>query len=128
LVNVTALTNEGAVATAIQKQVTAYLAATPKAAGLLVMSFFSGQLWVFIIMAFLRSSTRGNKLIQGPTGRTAVGLAWHGTVLVPIYLFKFHQYDFDYQRILEVVIPTIVTGLLIQLIIFAFFAGSGGHR
>ena len=86
---------------------------TPKAVALLVMSYFSGHLWVFIVTAFLRSKTRGNKLLQSMTGKTAVGLLWFTAVMAPVYLLKHGEYHFAYSRILDVTIPTLVVGLFL---------------
>ncbi len=112
----------------VEQQLLDYLRDTPKAAGVLIMSFFSGHLWVFIVTAYLRSKTRGNKLLESLLGRTAVGILWFTAVLVPVYWLKFREVNFDYERILEVVIPTIVAGMLLQLVVFAFFAHFGDRN
>ena len=113
---------------AIEQQALGYFKETPKAVVVVVMSFFSGHLWVFIVTAFLRSKTRGNRLLESRLGRTAVGMFWFTGVLVPLYLLKFGAYDFEYQRILDIVIPTLVTGMFLQLIVFAFFARFGDRK
>lgn len=97
-----------------------YLKQTPKAAAVMVVSFFCGHLWAYVVTTFFRGSkTRGNTLLQSVMGRTALGLVWFSAVLVPIYTLKFRAFDFDYDRILALVVPTLVAGLAIQLIVFA---------
>ena len=112
----------------IQQQILDYLRQTPLALGILVMSFFSGQLWAFILTAFIRSKTRGNKFIESILGRLAMGIIWFTAVSVPIYLIKFGNMDFQYERILQIAIPTLVTGMLAQLMLFALFAYYGDRR
>ncbi len=116
------------VAREVQEQLVDYLTTTPKAGAVLTMSFFSGHLWVFIVTAYLRSNTRGNKLLESLPGRTAVGIFWFTAVLVPIYWSKFREVNFEYARILDVVIPTIVAGMMLQLVVFAFFAYFGDRK
>jgi hypothetical protein len=112
----------------IVEQVSEYLKQTPIAVGVIVMSFFSGHLWVFIITGFLRSKTRGNKLLESRSGRTAIGVLWFTGVSAPLYVYRYHNYNFEYRNILEIAIPTLVTGLLVQLIIFALFASFGDRK
>ena len=117
-----------AVKKTVEQQLLDYLKETPKAVAVLVMSYFSGHLWVFIITAFLRSKTRGNKQLQSVTGKTTVGLLWFTAVMLLVYLLKHGEYNFGYSRILDVTIPTLVTGLLLQLIAFALFVIFGDRR
>lgn len=91
------------------------------------MSFFSGQLWAFVLTAF-RSKTRGNKLIESFWGRVAIGVIWFTAVCVPMYLFKYRDVDFQYDRLLQIAIPTVVTGMLVQLIFFALFVCFGNRK
>ncbi len=103
---------------AVGEQVLDYLRQTPKAVAVLVVSYLSGHLWVFIITAFFRSRTRGDQLLKSVTGRTAVGLLWFASLLVPIYLLRFGGLHFEYANILELTVPTLVAGLFFQLLVF----------
>jgi hypothetical protein len=116
---------EVSLAKTAQVQFLEYLKQTPKALAVLIMSYFSGQLWVFIIAAFLRSKTRGNKLLQSTAGKTAVGLLWFSGILAPVYWLKFGNLGFEYAGILEVAIPTLVSGMFAQLVVFALFVALG---
>jgi hypothetical protein len=78
----------GAVDGSIEQQLIDYLRQTPKAVAVLIFSFFSGQLWVFIIIAYLKKTTKGNKLLNSIHGKTALGLFWFTLVLIPIYYIR----------------------------------------
>lgn len=119
---------EKGVAKTIEQELLEYLKQTPTAIAVLVMSYFSGHLWVFVVTAFLRSKTRGDNLLRSITGKTALGLLWFAAILVPIYLYKFREYNFEYSRILEVALPTLVTGLLVQLFAFVAFITFGDRE
>ena len=117
-----------AIEKSIEKNVIDYLRETPKAMAVIVASFLSGHLWVFVITAFVRSKTKGNGMMQSVTGRTAIGLFWLTGILVPVYRMKFGDFAFEYDRILQAAIPTTVTGLFVQLILFGFFVIYGDRK
>lgn len=112
----------------IKNDIGQYLHNTPKALAVVVAAFFSGHLWVFVITAFIRSKTKGNGMMQSPTGRIAIGLIWLTGVLVPIYRLKFGDFEFDYENILQIIIPTIVIGLFFQLLLFSLFVCLGDRK
>ena len=118
----------GALRKTVEQQVAEYLKETPKAVAALVMSYFSGHLWVFIVTAFLRSKTRGNKLLQSVTGKTGVGLLWFAAVMFLLYLIKFRELNFEYTRLLELAVPTLMMGLVCQLVVFVLFAVFGDRK
>ena len=117
-----------AIEKSIEKEVLEYLRETPKAMAVVVASFLSGHLWVFVITTFVRSKTKNNKLILSLTGRTAIGLFWLTSTLVPIYRLNFGDFAFEYDRILQVAIPTTVTGLFVQLVLFGLFVIFGDRK
>jgi flagellar biosynthesis protein FliQ len=104
--------------TSVGEQFFDYLAQTPKALAVLVVSYFSGHLWVFMITAFFRSRTRGDNLLRSVTGRTAVGLVWFTSILGPFYFLKFGALTFEYANVLDLAVPTLVIGLFVQLLVF----------
>ncbi len=109
----------------VEGRIVDYLRRTPHAVAVLFFSFMSGQLWTFVIAAYCRRGTRGNKLLQSITGRTAAGLAWFAIVMVPVYALYNQRLDFDYANVLSLVVPTIVIGLSVQVVIFACFVRFG---
>lgn len=112
------MARERDVATAIGEHVLDYIKQTPAASAVLVASFLSGHLWVFVITAFFRSKTKGDQHLKTITGRTALGVLWFAAMMTPIYFVKFRTLDFAYTNMLEVTVPTLVVGLLVQLAVF----------
>ena len=112
----------------VQAQVIEYLKQTPKAVGVLVCSFFSGQLWVFIIFAYLKKGSKGNKIIKSITGKTGIGLCWFSLVLIPVYYINNGDFFFMYEKIIELVIPTIIFGFFAQILIFGLFVTFGNSE
>ena len=108
----------GALAKAVEEQLIEALKRCPQAVVVLALSFISGHLWVYIVL--LRPWTRsGSRLLENVVARTGLGLLWFSVVLVPIYLVNCHSASFRYEKLVELVVPTLVTGLFVQAIIFA---------
>ncbi|WP_160292685.1 hypothetical protein [Burkholderia gladioli] len=98
-----------------------YVLATPAAIAVLVASFLSGHLWLFIIKNLRKKRTTGHQLVESVTGRVALGLLWLTAVLFFVYIFRFKDCSFEYGKILLVFIPTIIFGVFFQLLIFAAY-------
>ncbi|KTC22065.1 hypothetical protein AO390_04005 [Pseudomonas marginalis ICMP 11289] len=108
----------------IEEKILEYLLATPKALAILAASFVSGHLWIFVIKAY-RKRTKASHFVESKTGRTAVGLLWMAAVLFVIYVSRFRDLSFDYEKILIICIPTIIVSLFVQLVIFVLFLVVG---
>lgn len=121
------MTGESKVVSVVLDEAIEYLKATPKAAGFLFMSFMSGHLWAFMVIAH-RSKTKGNDLLKTIHGRTAIGLLWFSFILVPTYFLKFRGYDFKYDQVLDSLIPVVILGLFLQLIVFLVFVFFGERK
>jgi hypothetical protein len=104
----------------IENDVVQFLHTTPKALFFLLASFSSGHLWYFVIVSYRRTNA-GNSIIKSITGRTTIGFLWLTGVLFLMYIIKFGNLDFIYENVLLTIIPTIITGLFIQLLLFIFF-------
>lgn len=115
----------GEVQVVVQQQFTDYLRQTPKAVAVLVCSFFSGQLWAFLVFAYIKKGAKGNKLLQSLPGKTSLGLCWFTLVLVPIYYLNHGTLIFSYDQILSVIVPTLVAGFFVQVIAFALIVYFG---
>lgn len=85
-------------------------------AGLIVVSFLSGNLWILISRTFF-SRSRKLPWVSSSLGRTAIGLAWFALVMSVIYSFKFSG-TLSFRHIVDTLFPAIVTGMTIQLIVF----------
>ncbi|MCA7927871.1 hypothetical protein LGM45_02405 [Burkholderia cepacia] len=109
----------------IEQKVLNYVLATPAALAVLVASFLSGHLWLFIIKNVRKPKTAGNQIFESKTGRVAIGLLWLTGVLLFVYIIRFKELMFDYQRILDVCIPTIIFGVFFQLLILVAYLKFG---
>lgn len=105
----------------IYKKLLEYLLTTPKALAVLIASFFSGHLWSYILAAYVRKSTKGSPIMNSKTGRTSIGFVWFVGILVPIYVAVYRDLSFEYEKILHIVLPTIVLGLFVQFLIVILF-------
>lgn len=110
---------------ATREQVVQFLRRTPESVAVLFISYLSGQLWAFILLAYVRSSTRANKLVDNLPAKTALGLVWFSFVLVPLHLFRNGAVGFAVNGLLDLVVPTLVIGLFLQAIVFAIVAKLG---
>lgn len=106
--------------TKVVEKVIGYIIQTPQILYTLICSLLSGQLWIFIIVSYFKSGQKGNELFQSIYTKIAFGFCWFSLVLVPIYLLYFHTLNFEYNNIMKVFIPTIQTGLVLQVMFFIF--------
>jgi hypothetical protein len=105
----------------ISEPVLEYLRQTPYALAVLVFSYFSGQLWTFLILGYLKKGTAGNRVLNSVAGKVSLGIAWFALVLVPIFYLSHESLRFTYDSILSVVIATLVAGLCAQVLTVAWF-------
>lgn len=101
----------------ISSEAITWILATPKALAFLICSYLSGQLWVFIIYGYLRSSRKGHKDIDNWRAKTALGALWFVPFLITVYLYKFGIQPLNEVRILASVLETILIGAFAQLIV-----------
>lgn len=94
---------------------TEFLIATPVAMVFLVLAFLSGHLWIFILLTYAKSTSRGNRKIDNTYGKIALGIAWLAIVLLPVYYCRNHSLDFQPELILDVLPSTMIYALCIQL-------------
>jgi hypothetical protein len=105
-----------------------YIMQTPKAAATLIISCISGHLWAYVIAVFIRNNSKGNKFLSTNTGKTALGFIWFTLIMAILYWFKFDDFSYEYEKILAIVIPSLVFGLVIQLFVFIMFIIFGDKK
>lgn len=108
------------VETEIKTKVLEYVLRTPLAMAVVIASFLSGHLWLFIIKA-VRKRTAGNKILESKTGRTAFGMLWLALIMCPIYMIKYGDVSFELEKIMALVLPSIVFAAILQLIILVVY-------
>ncbi|MES2508359.1 MAG: hypothetical protein V4625_00450 [Pseudomonadota bacterium] len=109
----------------VTSEIIEYLRSTPTALGLLCFAFIEGHLWAFMLTAFVRKKTKGDKLLHGIVGRTCIGILLMTPSFLVIHALKFQTWTFDYSNIIACVIPTIVLSLFLQLVVFVAFMKFG---
>ncbi|RJP49438.1 MAG: hypothetical protein C4586_07455 [Anaerolineaceae bacterium] len=98
-----------------------FLVATPQALAFLLAAFFSGHLWIFIVLTYIKSTARGNTRLDNFYGKLILGIGWYSIVLLPIYAIRYHSLEFQYLLILNSIGSTLEFGLIFQTIIFFAF-------
>lgn len=102
-----------------------YYGDAAKIVGLILVSFLSGNLWVLTSKYFF-SGPRESNLANSFWGRTIIGLIWFAVVIVIVYPLEFPgELSLSYRHLIDALPPTIVTGMLLQLIAFALFSYFG---
>jgi hypothetical protein len=91
-----------------------YLWKVPQLFGLLIASFLSGHLWLWIIFAFYKSTTKGDKYLANNYAKTALGVAWFALILFPLYLYKHGFNSTVDTEIFDLIGFTIILGLFLQ--------------
>ncbi len=110
----------------VTQQVIGYIIATPKVFGGLFCSYFSGQLWAFLTIAYLKKNTRGNKLLDNYPAKIALGSSWFCVVALPIYWLKYDNFNLNYDSFINILPPAIIVSFALQIFIFLAVAKWGG--
>jgi len=100
----------------LQEKVISWLIATPKALGLLVCSFLSGQLWFFIITTYLKENKKGNKYLKKFWAKLVLGVIWFAIINLPIHLIR-QGIEITETNIFANILYTILYGFVIQGVI-----------
>jgi hypothetical protein len=107
-----------ALPTDIRKKILDFFLATPKALFFVLCSFFSGQLWMYIVFSYFKTGTKGNTYLNNKYGKTALGACWFVLFIIPIYLFKFRTWQVEADKILSIIFETVLLGAFFQLVLF----------
>ena len=100
----------------LQEKIISWLIATPKALGLLICSFLSGQLWFFIIITYLKENKKGNKYLKKFWAKLVLGVIWFAIIDLPIHFIR-QGIEITESNIFANVFYTILYGFVIQGII-----------
>jgi hypothetical protein len=101
----------------IEKKIIEFLVATPKALALIILSFFSGQLWFFVLITYFKSNAKGNKYLNNYYSKLAIGIIWFIIVNLPIHFIRI-GFEIDDNNIFLNFFYTIIYGFVLQGIIF----------
>jgi hypothetical protein len=112
----------------IVESIVAFLIATPRVLFSLIASFFSGHLWMFIVLTYAKRSRRGNTRIDNPYGRIAIGVGWFVLVMLVVYWVRYGCLDLQDERIMEVLIPTLAFGISLEMVAFVLVTSLAKER
>ncbi len=109
----------------LKKRALEYLMKTPNAMLFCFCSFFSGQLWVFLITTYLKRTQKGNSYLNKFYSKLGIGGFWLVVFNSPFYFNKHKTYNFDFLIFLDVFCNTLMIAVFVQLLVFiavtAFF-------
>lgn len=98
-----------------------YLIATPKVLGAFCAAYFSGQLWIFIIFAFLIKKKSAKNLVDKFWGKISLGIIWLAFISAPVYYLRYQTVIVSYDNYLNIIYTTVLFSFFIQFIIMAIF-------
>jgi hypothetical protein len=91
-----------------------YVYKIPQLLGLAVISFFSGHLWLWVIFAFYKTTTKGDKYLTNNYAKTALGVFWFAIFLFPAYLIKFGANSTVDTNVFQLIGFTLILGSFVQ--------------
>ena len=110
------------------QQIVGYIVATPKVLGGLFCSYFSGQLWAFLTVAYFKKNTRGNKMLDSLPAKVALGSCWFCLISLPIYWAKYDSMDLVYDNFLNILPAAIIVAFALQLFVYLAVAKWGASQ
>lgn len=103
---------------AIQKKGVEYIVECPKLLGFVIISFISGHLWYFLISTYFKKGKKGNHLLNSKIGKTTVGAFYNALVFVPFQLIINKTILLHWQQIMDLILVSLLTGMVLQFLIF----------
>lgn len=100
----------------------AKIMAKSKITGLLILflmvSYLSGQMWLFLVFTYLKRKTKGNTVLDNHIGKLSLGALWFLAVGCVLHQVGF-QWSTDSSRLLaDALIPMMLYGGFMQFLIF----------
>lgn len=90
-----------------------YLGKRPLAGFAVVMSFFTGHMWLYALSII----ERPKKQLKSVIGRIAVGLLWFTVVMAPFYVITYGEYTFKEEKVLQIAVPSVILAMILQAIV-----------
>jgi len=112
----------------LNKKALEFLVKTPKAMLFCIFSFFSGQLWVFIIITYLKKTKKGNKYLDKFYSKLGIGSFWFLVISSPFYIQKYHVFNFDFLKFLDIFCNTLMLAVFLQLLVFILVISLAKER
>lgn len=96
-----------------------FFLSTPKTIAILFFSFFSGQVWSYLIITYFKTKTKGNSILNKPYTKIGVGLLWFTLISLPYNLCK-NGTKIQFENILENSLLCLLSAAMLQAIIFFY--------
>jgi len=112
---------------AIQK-VFDHILDSPKLLVGLFCSYFSGHMWVYLTIAHLKKTTKGNTVLKSWHAKICLGCSWFCLILIPVYWLQYSDLRFVYSNILAIIIPVIVFSFALQLLVYLLVTKFEGGK
>lgn len=93
-----------------------YLLTIPQLLFAVVLSFFSGHLWLWIVHTYFDSPAKGAKYLSNIWAKTALGLFWYVLFLLPNFVFRFGIHSEVDGNIIQVIGWTLLIGSFVQAV------------
>lgn len=103
----------------IKEFIVNFLLSSPKAIAVLFFSFFSGQVWAYLIITYFKSKTKGNTILNNKYTKIGVGLLWFVLISLP-YNLCTSGLKIDFKIIIENSLVCILISTMLQAIIFGY--------
>ena len=110
------------------QHIVGYIVTTPKVLGGLFCSYFSGQLWAFLTVAYFKKNARGNKMLDSVPAKVALGSCWFCLIGLPIYWMKYDSVDLNYESFLDILPAVIIVSFALQLFVYLAVAKWGANK
>src|SRR5512139_2291889 len=103
---------------AVEKKAIEYIVKCPKLLGFIIVSFFSGHLWYFMISTYFKKGKKGNPLLNSKIGKTAIGAFYNALIFFPLQLAINKTVSIQWQQIMDLILTTMLLGMVFQISIF----------
>lgn len=80
------------------------------------MSFLSGHIWLWILYSFFLKSNKGLTHLKSIWAKTGLGVLWYSIFLVPCYIKNYGWNMNVDEKILNLIVFTVIIGTFAQSI------------
>jgi hypothetical protein len=101
----------------IQKTIVKFIISSPKALAVIFFSFFSGNLWNFIILSYItKNNTKAIKHLDTNYSKISLGIIWFALIMYPIYCIKFGLTEVLLDNVFSIIWQTLLISMFFQAI------------
>src|SRR5579872_7212528 len=90
---------------------------SPKLLFVVVSARLSGELWIYLYIAYYKASGKNHQYINTHFGKTVVGLVWMAAVFVPLYYLFYGLHQFKEDDAMDMVVTVVIYSMFIELVV-----------